>query len=70
VKLCEDCRWCRYDRSYPERSKCEHLQGRHKTMVDYVTGRQAEGRPRDCNIVRDDEGLCGPDARYWEQRTD
>jgi len=68
IKLCKDCRWCRYDRGSPDASVCENPTIARQGPIDYVTGKTARLRAGFCNIVRDDSRLCGPEARYFGRR--
>jgi hypothetical protein len=69
MKLCEDCRWCRYDQRTPQYSMCDHPETRRRGNLDYVTGQQGEPRAQLCYFARDDPRLCGPDGRYWEEKS-
>ena len=72
MKLCEDCRWCQYDRAVPRVSVCQNPRTHLPGVVDYVTGQTGLPHPQQCNDARGDwrDSGCGPDARYWEKRRD
>jgi hypothetical protein len=45
-------------------------QQRSKPDPDYVTGKVVVEYQLPCRLARWDDMRCGPEARYWEQRTD
>jgi hypothetical protein len=73
MKLCKDCRFAALveDGKGKFYWRCEHSTARFEPDPDYVTGREVVAYQLPCRLARwDDPRLCGPEARYWEERTE
>lgn len=64
-KFCKDCRW--YERDVPF---SPHLRQcyRPDAVAYLIGGPEAAGAGRLCRHEREDQRLCGPDARFFAPR--
>lgn len=69
VKLCKDCKFFKKDWASPFTGRFAKCKRTDTVKDNLITGRGVVIEKRQyCSIEREYESLCGPAARYFEEK--
>ena len=71
MKFCKDCRHCRRDLIFFwvwDFACCRAPQNREEEEVNLVSGKSGERLIDHCNVSREYNKYCGPEAKWFEAK--